>query len=304
MQFKGVSAKSRPLRSFLYFYHAMVIFSRKHFELRALPLSVFYFGVTFLAMTNFAYSMFQKWPRWFADLALVNIILAGVTSAYMGYLGVPSVLHTSPNLYFFWHALVSVSVLVPMAYIGDYGRAVQKLKTVFFTLCVSFLGFFALSFFFKEEAFSRVAFALSAVFSIGSLTAWRFLTVTGGRFLSKVMGGLKRVAIIGDDTRALALSELIQQEDLEGYEFVGFIGLDSRTQSPEIRKNLIGDLNTLPAIVRKTEVQCVIIAVEEGAFQTAVKILAERGSAGLEVRLLVGNPAPGRISLIDLNFGK
>jgi FlaA1/EpsC-like NDP-sugar epimerase len=191
-----------------------------------------------------------------------------------------------------------------MAYIGDYGRAVQKLKTVFLTLCVSFLGFFALSFFFQEEAFSRVAFALSAVFSIGSLTAWRFLTVTGGRFLSRVMGGLKRVAIIGDDARALALSELIQQEHLEGYEFVGFIGLDSRAQSPEIRRNLIGDLSTLPAIVRKTEAQGVIIAVEEGAFQTAVKILAERGSAGLEVRMLVGDPAPGRISLIDLNFGK
>ena len=37
IHFKGESAKSRPFRSFLYFYHAMVIFSKKHFELRALP---------------------------------------------------------------------------------------------------------------------------------------------------------------------------------------------------------------------------------------------------------------------------
>lgn len=304
MHFKGESAKSRPLRSFLYFYHAMVIFSKKHFELRALPLSLFYLGVTLLAMANFAYSRFQRWPRWLADLSLVNLILASVTFGYMRYLGMPSAFRTDPRLYFFWHALVSVSVLVPMAYIGDYGRSVQRIKTVFSTLCVSFLGFFALSFFFQEEAFSRVAFALAGLLSIGSLTAWRFLSVAGGKFLFRIMGGIKRVAVIGDDERARALSDYIQSERLEGYEFVGFIGLDSRRMSQEMRQNLIGDLTTLPAIVRKTEVQAVFIAVEEGAFQTAVKILAEKSSPGLEVKLLVGDPGPGAISLIDLNFGK
>ena len=304
IHFKGESAKSRPFRSFLYFYHAMVIFSKKHFELRALPLGVFWLGITLLALANFAYSRFQKWPRWTVDLALVNIILASVTYGYMSYLGMPSAFQTDRNLYFFWHALVSVSVLVPMAYIGDYGRAVQGLKTVFSTLCVSFLGFFALSFFFKEEALSRVAFALSAFFSIGSLTAWRFLSIQGGKFMAKIMGGLKRVAVIGTDERALALSQLIQQERLEGYEFVGFIALEPRGLSQEVRQNLIGDLNTLPSIVRKADVHGVIIAVEEGAFQTAVRIIAEKSAPGLEVKLLVGDPAPGQMSLIDLNFGK
>lgn len=304
IHFKGESAKSRPLRSFLYFYHAMVIFSKKHFELRALPLTLFYLGITLLAMANFAYSRFQKWQRWLADLLLVNLILASVTFGYMRYLGMPSPYHTDRNLFFFWHALVTVSVLVPMAYLGDYGRAVQKIKNVFSTLCVSFLGFFALSFFFQEEAFSRVAFALAGLFSIGSLTTWRWLTIQGGRFMAKIMGGTKRVAIIGDDERALSLSILIEQDRLEGYEFVGFIGLDPRRMSQEMRQNLIGDLNTLPTIVRKAEVQGVIIAVGEGAFQTAVKILAEKSSPGLEVKLLVGDPVPGQLSLIDLNFGK
>ena len=54
----------------------------------------------------------------------------------------PSPYHTDRSLFFFWHTLVSLSVLAPMAYIGDYGRFVPKLKTVLLTLCVSFLGFF------------------------------------------------------------------------------------------------------------------------------------------------------------------
>lgn len=304
IHFKGESAKSKPFRSFLYFYESMVIFSKKHFELRALPLGLFYLGITVLAMANFGYSRFQKWPRWIADLVLVNGILAGVTSAYMGYLGMSSPYHTDRSLYFFWHSLVSGAVLVPMAYIGDYGRFVQNVKNVFFTLCVSFLGFFAFSFFFREEAFSRVAFAFAALFSIASLTSWRFLTIQGGKFFTKIMGGTKRIAILGNNARARKLADLIQQESLEGYEFVGFIKLGAGRVSQDIMQNLIGDLSTLPSIVKKVELQGVIIAVEEGAFQTAVKLLSERSNADLEVKLLVGEPEPGEMSLIDLNFKK
>ncbi|HLP42365.1 MAG TPA: hypothetical protein VK465_12730, partial [Fibrobacteria bacterium] len=268
-----------------------------------LPLSLFYLGVTLLALANFATSRLQRWRRWMSDLIMVNVILASITYVYMHYLGMTSPYHTHRTVYFFWHALVSISVLVPMAYIGDYGHRPQKLSTVFYTLCVSFLGFFALSFFIQEEAYSRVAFALSAFLSIVSLTGWRFLTAQGGRFMTRIMGGTKRVVVIGDDERAWALAELIQQERLDGYEFVGFVGLEPRRMSPEMRRNLIGDLHTLPSVVSKAEIHGAIIALEEGAFQTAAKVLAERPWPGLEVKLLVGDPVPGQMSLIDLNFG-
>ena len=195
IHFKGESAKSKPFRSFLYFYESMVIFSKKHFELRALPLIFFYLGVIVLAVANFAYSRFQRWQRWILDLGLVNGILDAGTFLYMGWLGMLTPYHTDRGLYFFWHCLISLSVLVPMAYIGDYGRLVPKLKTVFATLCVSFLSFFSLSFFIREEAFSRVAFAFAAVLSIASLTAWRFLSIQGGRFFAKIMGSTKRIAV-------------------------------------------------------------------------------------------------------------
>jgi GT2 family glycosyltransferase len=304
IHFKGESAKSKPFRSFLYFYEAMVIFSKKHFELRALPLSFFYLGVFSLALVNFGYSRFQKWQRWLTDLFLVNAILALMTYGYMAYLGMASPYTTMSQLYLFWHTLVSISVLVPMAYIGEYGRQVQNLRTVFSTLCISFLGFFSFSFFIQEEAYSRVAFAFAAFFSIVSLTGWRFLSIQGGRLLSRVMGSTKRVAILGSNDRARKLAQLIQQDRIEGYEFVGFIGMGSGQTSQDIMQNMIGDLQTLASIVKKVELQGVVIALEEGSFQTAVKILSEKSTKGLEVKLLVGEPVPGEMSFIDLNFGK
>jgi FlaA1/EpsC-like NDP-sugar epimerase len=200
--------------------------------------------------------------------------------------------------------LVSLSVLVPMAYIGDYGRRIQGMKTVFLTLCISFLGFFSLSFFNKEEAYSRVAFAFAGLFSIASLTAWRFLTIQGGRLFARIMGSTKRVAILGSNERARKLAELFEKEQIEGYEFVGFISMGLGRTSQDIMQNMIGDLQSLATIVRKVELQGVVITLEEDAFQTAVKILSEKSTHGLEVKLLVGEPKPGEMSLIDLNFGK
>src|SRR5690606_35056769 len=143
----------------------------------------------------------------------VNAILALGTYAYMQhFLSMPSPYLTDRRLYFFWHSLVSAAVLLPMAYTGDYGRSVLTLRTVFSTLCVSFLVFFALSFFIREEAYSRVAFALAALFSIASLISWRYLTLQGGIFFSKVMGSTKRIPILGDNARARKLAGLIQQE--------------------------------------------------------------------------------------------
>ncbi len=304
IHFKGESAKSKPFRSFLYFYEAMVIFSKKHFELRALPLSIFYLGVLALALVNFGYSRFQKWQRWLTDLVLVNGVLASTTFAYMSLVGMDSPYHTDRNLYFFWHALISASVLVPMAYIGDYGRSVQKLKRVFLTLCFSFLGFFAFSFFIREEAYSRVAFACAAGLSTLSLTSWRFISVQGGRFLARIMGSTKRVAILGNNERARKLADLIQSESLDGLEFVGFISLESERVPQENLQNSIGDLQSLPSIVKKVDLQGVVITLEEGAFQTALKILSEKSTLDLEVKLLVGEPVIGEMSLIELNFGK
>ena len=304
IHFKGESAKSKPFRSFLYFYEAMVIFSKKHFELRALPLSIFYLGVLALALVNFGYSRFQKWQRWLTDLVLVNGALASTSFVYMSLIGMNSFYQTDPKMYFFWHALISVSVLAPMAYIGDYGRSVQKLNRVFLTLCFSFLGFFAFSFFIREEAYSRVAFACAALLGTLCLISWRFVSVQGGRFLARIMGSTKRVAILGNNERARKLADLMQGETLDGLEFVGFISLESERVPQENLQNSIGDLQSLPSIVKKVDLQGVVITLEEGAFQTALKILSEKSTVDLEVKLLVGEPVIGEMSLIELNFGK
>ncbi len=307
IHFKGESAKSRPLGSFFNFYEAMVIFSRKHLELRALPLIFLYAGIALLASVNFLSRSFRKWPRWLADLLIVNAVLAGVTYAYQKILGYAPLFSTDPGLYFFWHALASLSVILPLSYLGEYGRARVRLKTVFLAACGSFLAFFSFSFFFREHAYSRVVFALTAALSVSLLLGWRASIQRGGRFWRKILGPAKRAAVLGTGERAREFTGLMQAQSAQGgqsFEFVGFIQFPPGPMPREVRANVIGDLGSLPNLARILDLQCVIIALEEGAYSAALQVISSRGTGPLEVKLLVGQPEPGQYSLIDLNFRK
>ncbi len=304
IHFKGESVKSRPLRSFFNFYEAMVIFSRKHLELRILPYTLLQAGVGVLALANFVSARLQKWPRWLADLLLVNAVLAGVTDAYEHALHIPLLMFTEPGLYWFWHALASLSVLAPLAAIGEYGRVLPRPKTVFLTVCEAFLVFFSCSFFMKERAYSRVVFALAAVISLALLMGWRLVLSHGGRFWRRVLGDVKRVAILGTNARAQDLADLIVNEKLEGYEFVGFLQFPRGPIPRAMRENVIGDIDALHSLARKLDLQGVIIALDEDAYATALQVLSTRDPGRLEVKMLLGTPAPETVSLIDLNFRK
>jgi len=71
-----------------------------------------------------------------------------------------------------------------------------------------------------------------------------------------------------------------------------------------VRANVIGDLSTLSSLAHKLDLQAVIIALEEGNYPAALRVMAEQGMAALEVKMMVGPPAPGSYTLIDLNFRK
>ena len=304
IHFKGESAKSTPFRSFLHFYEAMVIFSRKHLELRALPWIFLNFGVASLALMNFVSARFRRWPRWTADLLVVNAMLFVVTYAYHRATGLPFLYITERSLYLFWHLLISLSLLLPLSYAGEYGRTLARPRTVLLTICIAFLTFFAFSFFMKERSYSRLVFAITAVSSTALLFGWRLVGNHGGRFFRKIMGSSKRVAILGTANRAQDLAELILSDRLDDFEFVGFIHFPPESVPNSVRANVIGDLTALGSLVRKLDLQGVIIALEEGAYSAALEVLSRNKTGPLEVKLLVGTPAPNLFSLIDMNFTK
>ncbi len=302
VHFKGESAKSRPFRSFLYFHEAMILFARKHLELHALPGFLLNAGIIVLAAANFISSRFRKWSRWLADLVVVNGVLAATAYAYHNILDIRHVATEYPGMYLLSHLLVSLAVLLPFAYIGEYGRRVAPPRAVLFAAAGGFLAFFSLSYFLHEHAYSRVVFGVTGLLSVALLSGWRWVRSHGGKLFRKLMDGSRRVAILGTGARALALAELIHSDRVEGYECVGFIHFPKGPAPPEVRASVIGEVDSLPGLSRKLDLAGVIVALEGDAYPAALEILAQQGARALEVKVLLGPPEPGKFSLIDLNF--
>lgn len=304
VHFKGESAKSRPLRSFFYFHEAMILFSRKHLELRALPGGLLTVGVVVLGIANFVSSRFRKWPRWMADMVVVNGILAVLAYAYHVARGIPHIAVSSPGLYAIWHLFASLSVLLPMVWLGDYGSRVASPRNAWFATVTGFLAFFSIGFFLHEHAFSRIVFGATGVASSLSIAGWRWFGERGGRLFRRIMGGTKRIAILGTGERAQMLASLIQGEALEGYECVGFIHFPAGPVPGTVRPGVIGDLDAIAGLARKLDLQGVIIALEEDSYPAALQVLERKGARTLEVKMLLGEPTAEKITLVDLNFEK
>jgi GT2 family glycosyltransferase len=302
LHFKGESAKSRPLRSLFHFYSAMIIFSKKHFELRMLPLALFYFGICILAVFNFLHNRWKKWQRWNIDLVLVNGILALVTLIYSNYKGVAHIILGHPFLYLTWHGLLSFLFLFFLGYGGDYGKAVPNLKTSFISASLAVLSFFAIGYFFYEESFSRIVLGISGLFSFGCVTGWRALANKGSQFLGRMTASRKRMVIVGINSRSYKIRDFILQDLIQGYEFLGFIPEPGSDISQEMRSEIICDFSALFSILKKLEIHEIIIALEKDAYQTALQILSMKKDTRASVKILLGEPKPRSITLVDLNY--
>ncbi len=302
IHFKGESARHRPFGSLFNFYEAMVIFSKKHFELRALPFLLFYMGIALLGIVNIVTTYLQKWPRWLLDQAIINGVLVMVTSLYFGRIGADysTIIHS--QLYFFWHVLLSLLVLCTLAYGGEYSRQPVTPRRLFVLLAGAFLIFFAAGFFLRESAYSRVVFGLTALVCIVLLPAWRSLANHGGRFLTRMLGTRTRLAIIGTGARAQRLASLFEREQVPGYDFVGYLGFAQDPMPSELKRNWIGELHALESLADKMDLHQVIIALDDGAYQNALEKLDRHRTRNLKVLVLVGEPVPQNLALVQLNF--
>ncbi len=304
IHFKGESAKSRPISSFIHFYSAMIIFSKKHFELRILPVFLLYSGAFIIALFNFFRNWGRKWQRWAMDLMLVNLILSMVTIFYSQYKGLDHIIVHDPVLYLKWHAILSLSVFFSIGYSGDYSKTPTPLRVSTVATGMAILVFFALGYFFYEEAYSRIVFGLAGVCSFVFLVSWRSLANKGSLLLGRLFASRERVIIIGANQRGLELRDLILEGYLPGFEFIGFVKDTKDIISDELRQDVVGDLPSITRVLRHLDLNQVIIALNEEAYQTAISVITQPWSHGLKVKILVGNPKPRMVTLVDLNYNR
>ena len=242
IHYKGESSKFAPFDSYIAFYRAMHVFVKKHFSRRWSALFDIFIrlGIFVRGSVGLIVSLLQRLAAQIADSLL---ILTGFVFAIL--------------LKFGDFQYISDYSFLPLVYTGiwigamTFSRAYSSRdlsigKTVS-GLILGFIIISALTFFFKQFAYSRAVLLMAFIFAGITLPGWRILR---RRKTGTVIGKpvrQRRAAIVGAGDEGKRIYEKLQTQLAHGYEIIGFVDdgniLETQTE-------ILGTSRELPELVR------------------------------------------------------
>ena len=121
----------------------------------------------------------------------------------------------------------------------------------------------SIGFFIPTLVYSRVSMGSAGIAAFCSILGWRVLTLHGGRFASRFFRSRRRVAIVGVGERAKSLADLILEDSIAGYDFVGYATMPG--EGVDLPFARIG-LRSCPSRWLENGFAPVIVAVDENAY--------------------------------------
>ena len=193
IHYKGESTRRSAINEVKHFYEAMEIFARKHYGSSWLFLAFLRGGIYLRSML--AYLSLYRWEAGFALADVVSLNAAMLLGTYLWkgrVFAFPD--YAYPTVFF----VVSAVTLLSMIAAGEYSPyAKPSIRRAFSGLMIAFFGLSALTYFFKDYAFSRGVLLLTIGIGIGLAAGARVLA----RLFERIAGGEseRRIAFVGDN---------------------------------------------------------------------------------------------------------
>jgi lipopolysaccharide/colanic/teichoic acid biosynthesis glycosyltransferase len=190
----------------------MEIFARKHYGSSWLFLAFLRGGIYLRSML--AYLSLYRWEAGFALADVLSLNAAMLLGAYLWkgrVFAFPD--YAYPTVFF----VVSAVTLLSMIVAGEYSPyAKPSIRRAFSGLMIAFFGLSALTYFFKDYAFSRGVLLLTIGIGIGLAAGTRVLA----RLFERIAGGEaeRRIAFVGDNP---ATQHLVAQLGVPGAASLG-----------------------------------------------------------------------------------
>ncbi len=167
---------------------------------------------------------------------------------------------------------------------------------------IGMLIFMSATFFYREFSYSRGVFILLWLTSIATVSAGRFLVMTFERLLYRKGKELKTVVIVGNNSTANQIYDLLKSDPSVGYEVAGYYaemeyaGSGAKSDSAENDKEAdnasslhgakyLGPIGNLPADISRYRLQAALIALSYREHPQLVDLI--RDAEGLNIELMM-----------------
>ena len=289
IHFSGRSCIKNIIRSRIAFYEAMIIFSKKyrHSYGAFFPGWLLTIGAIFLAGLNIGGILLKSFAAIFIDLLVVNIVIWAVTSTRFHFS--PSIKlnpYIGDNILIMlgMHILISLCFLLTYTYRGVYSSKRYSTKNTLFSGLIASILFIACVFFIKSMAFSRLAFAGSAIITSLILVAWREILPRSITQLKRWVYSTGKVMIIGNGPIASAILKDTEQDKTA--QICGIIWPKNSENMPGDFQGypVLGSMQELSSILKRQKADLLLIATNESWYSSVIEALTFAPHKHLAIR--------------------
>jgi GT2 family glycosyltransferase len=308
IHFKGKSSARRPLRSRMAFYEAWVLFSRKYRHTNAVyfPGWLIFIGIAVFSGINLGASLVRSLRAALIDLAFVNI-LVWISVSLRFLFDLRRSPYESGGLWIMLvlHVLISACFLASFVGRGVYATGRFSARNTLVSGFVASVMFMAVVYFVPSMAFSRIAFAISAVVTTFALAGWREVAWRITPRLMRFIFATGNVIIVGDGPVAGQLIENMEKD--RSARITGIIW-PRREKAPGALSGypVLGLITDTRTVLERQRTDLLLIATAEPWYSFVIEALASPRVNNLTVRwvpheLLTGQleRLPGVIPLQD-----
>jgi GT2 family glycosyltransferase len=287
IHYKGESTKRSGIDETKIFYEAMNLFVKKHFSSSMLVEAILHSAIALRKLFAFLGRRKIILLSIITDFIFFNISILIANEIYekiSHYRGIP---------FKSYPTILIVPALLHLI-IAGFTRVYRKdslsiLRTIS-AVVISFFVLSALTFFFKQYAFSRAALLITYFILFFLLPIWRIIfKIVFKTGIDEYDLSNHRTLIVGINSHAVSLARKLKNKPTDLHYIVGLIGFTNKDLGSKIEDlEVIGTIDNIKKVIYEKKIQEIIFSTEELSYDQMMTIVSSCQNENVEFKL-VGN---------------
>jgi GT2 family glycosyltransferase len=284
IHYKGESVRRSDIDEVRTFYRAMRIFVDKHHGRSPLSGLILRAGITVRQWLAFIGR--SAWPLRAAALDLALMASSWLAAEYLWF----------GEVFRFPAYAYPITLIVPWLIVASvmYATGVYTVRkyspsAVPGAVIAGYVLISAITFFFREYAFSRMVVLISGTLNVFLLTLWRVAAVRLSRSVNPGSGGLSGRAslIVGADDSGREVARRLRSNPQGGYDVVGLIDTTSRRIGEKVDGvEILGSIDNIGKIIQQEKVSEVIFSTDALSYKDILSVIARTSNRAVNFRLV------------------
>jgi len=281
---KGKSSSKRRIRSRIYFYDAMIIFSRKYRDIQEtfFPWWLMWAGIVFQGFLSIGAILARSIAAVVFDLAAINVALWAGLSQLPPLWGEPPLYGAEP----LWRlavaqAVISCAFILMFAYNGVYSARQYSVKNIFLSGILT--SAFVLSGIHFLTDYSITGFWAAAALAVILTSVWRAALMGTVKGVRRLLFAPEKALVVGHDPEVAQYIRGISGQS--GPKIAGVIRLGRDGGDGYIEGYpVLGGMEDLGQALEREKIDALLIAASQPWYTDIINILAGYRSKGVNIR--------------------